>query len=279
MEEVDVSTVVADDKTAVPGCFDTSPDHYGKHGLGLYVRDVDLEADGRYRIRFDGLGLYARVYWDGAQVAECRLPYSTFEVDVAAAHGTHRLAVLVGNCYWEQEWSPLYRTGDDYYAFGGIYRSVTLERLPDGLFLERVQVFTADLAKRSVRLRFLFEGFNRHESHPEFGPVQTDQLMLDDLKWLRDIGANYIRAVHYQQDPPFSRTVRRTRLPRLGGEHRLGRRRRTPRRALVHAARRRAEPPHDPQRDQQPLRDLLVLPQRGRQRRARRGSALRNGRR
>ena len=367
MEEVDVSTVVADDKTAVPGCFDTSPDHYGKHGLGLYVRDVDLEADGRYRIRFDGLGLYARVYWDGAQVAECRLPYSTFEVDVAAAHGTHRLAVLVGNCYWEQEWSPLYRTGDDYYAFGGIYRSVTLERLPDGLFLERVQVFTADLAKRSVRLRFLFggdvadgpaevalafdkgeeskltldvrdgaaealltvpggqvwspasphlhtltaacrsdavverfglrmiatsgesillngekiylQGFNRHESHPEFGPVQTDQLMLDDLKWLRDIGANYIRAVHYQQDPPFSRTVRRTRLPRLGGEHRLGRRRRTPRRALVHAARRRAEPPHDPQRDQQPLRDLLVLPQRGRQRRARRGSALRNGRR
>jgi len=35
---------------------------------------------------------------------------------------------------------------------------VTLERLPDGLFLERVQVFTADLAKRSVRLRFLFGG-------------------------------------------------------------------------------------------------------------------------
>ena len=35
---------------------------------------------------------------------------------------------------------------------------MTLERLPDGLFLERVQVFTADLAKRSVRLRFLFGG-------------------------------------------------------------------------------------------------------------------------
>lgn len=268
MEEVDVSAVEADDKTAVPGCFDTSPDHYGKHGLGLYVRNVDIEADGRYRIRFDGLGLYARVYWDGAPVAECRLPYSTFEVDLVAARGTHRLAVLAGNCYWEKEWSPLYRTGDDYYAFGGIYRSVTIERLPDGPFLERVQVFTADLAKRTVRLRFLFggavadgpaeavlavpggqvwspasprlhtltaafrgdavverfglrtiatsgetillngekiylQGFNRHESHPEFGPVQTDQLMLDDLKWLRDIGANYIRAVHYQQDPRF----------------------------------------------------------------------------
>ncbi|HEY9077037.1 MAG TPA: glycoside hydrolase family 2 TIM barrel-domain containing protein [Anaerolineaceae bacterium] len=46
-------------------------------------------------------------------------------------------------------------------------------------------------------------GYNRHESHPQFGPAVPDSLMLADLQMLRDLGANFIRGSHYQQDQRF----------------------------------------------------------------------------
>ncbi|MHC4874685.1 MAG: glycoside hydrolase family 2 protein, partial [Planctomycetota bacterium] len=46
-------------------------------------------------------------------------------------------------------------------------------------------------------------GFCRHEAHPEFGPVQSDQLMVDDLQHLKKLGANFIRGVHYPMDQRF----------------------------------------------------------------------------
>lgn len=279
----------ADGKSAVPGCFDTSPDLYGKRGTAIYSRPVDIAEDGLYRLRFGGLGLYGKVFWDGLPVDECRIPYSTFDIDIRATVGRHTLAVLICNRLDRPDLSPLFLGTDDYYGFGGIYRDITIEKLPDVPFLERVQVETLDLPARRLRLTFRFngaegdaslglvvdgedygtvhlkiadgrarteitcanaaiwspetpalhileasfagekvverfgirtiatcgqdillngekiylQGYNRHESHPEFGPVQTPQLMLDDLKWLKDSGANYIRCVHYQQDPRF----------------------------------------------------------------------------
>ncbi len=50
-----------------------------------------------------------------------------------------------------------------------------------------------------LRLR----GFNRHESHPQFGPVQPLQLMIEDLQWLKKMNCNFIRCVHYPQDQRF----------------------------------------------------------------------------
>lgn len=46
-------------------------------------------------------------------------------------------------------------------------------------------------------------GFNRHESHPQFGPVQPLQLMIEDLQWLKRMNCNFIRCVHYPQDQRF----------------------------------------------------------------------------
>lgn len=278
-------------KTMVPGCFDASPDFYGKRGTALYSRLVTIPSDGHYRLSFGGLGLYAQIFWDGIQIEECRIPYSSFSIDISTQAGSHSLAVLLCNRLDRLDLTPLFRGIDDFYGYGGIYRSVSIERLPSSSFLERVQVTTLDLASRSLRLTFLFsnapdnsnvsvefsiddtpfppanlsivngkasttiqlpnaaiwspsspalhilrakwkgdeiierfgirtiktcgqkillngkkiylQGYNRHEAHPEFGPVQSPQQMLNDLKWLRDSGANYIRCVHYQQDPRF----------------------------------------------------------------------------
>ncbi len=46
-------------------------------------------------------------------------------------------------------------------------------------------------------------GVNRHEAHPELGPVQPVQIMVDDLKWVKELGANFVRGAHYQQNPEF----------------------------------------------------------------------------
>jgi beta-glucuronidase len=47
------------------------------------------------------------------------------------------------------------------------------------------------------------KGFNRHEAHPEFGPVQTTQSMINDLQWLKKMNCNFVRCVHYPQDQRF----------------------------------------------------------------------------
>lgn len=52
---------------------------------------------------------------------------------------------------------------------------------------------------RSVRLK----GFNRHESHPEFGPATPEQVMIEDLQNLRSLHCNFIRGCHYPQDQRF----------------------------------------------------------------------------
>ena len=50
-----------------------------------------------------------------------------------------------------------------------------------------------------VRLK----GFNRHESHPEFGPATPVQVMIEDLQNLRRLNCNFIRGCHYPQDQRF----------------------------------------------------------------------------
>ena len=46
-------------------------------------------------------------------------------------------------------------------------------------------------------------GFNRHEAHPQLGPVQPPSLMLEDLQWLKRMNGNFLRCVHYPQNEAF----------------------------------------------------------------------------
>jgi beta-glucuronidase len=46
-------------------------------------------------------------------------------------------------------------------------------------------------------------GYCRHESHPEFGPVQPLPLLIEDLQFLKDLGCNFVRGCHYPQDQRF----------------------------------------------------------------------------
>jgi beta-glucuronidase len=46
-------------------------------------------------------------------------------------------------------------------------------------------------------------GYCRHESHPQYGPALPLAQLISDLQMLRDLGCNFVRGSHYQQDPRF----------------------------------------------------------------------------
>lgn len=288
LDELNPAAVRCDAIAAVPGVFDTAYANYGKRGTGLYVRTVNASSGG-LRLKLAGLGLYAKAWWDGKLIGEVKLPYASVDLDfVNPAGGEHTLAIAVDNRL-SSVTAPLFKPNYDFYAYGGIYRNVSIQTLP-ARRIERVQVTTLDRATGRVRLRLVTAGIAdgamavtvdfdgraatrrnvpvagnvaeleltvpgakpwspespnlhtvdvrldedrvidrfgirtieaagrrillngepirlmgvcRHESHPEFGPVQNTHLMIEDIGLVRSLGGNFIRCVHYQHDPEF----------------------------------------------------------------------------
>ncbi len=291
-DAVDVNAIVPslevfNETAAVPGCFDTAGERIGCRGAGLYRKWFHFPA-GLCRLSLEGLGLYARIWFDGNEIGQCRIPYATLEFDFSVEDGMHELVIAVDNRF-NPENAPLVQPCNDFYAFGGIYRSVSIQRLPE-LAIDRLRIKTLNLETGLVRVelslrgavpemlafQYAFDGaelqraearvekneiafevevpdfriwspeqpdlhtlcvrvgrdtiverfgirtietdgcqlllngeplrllgVNRHESHPEFGPVQPTQLMVDDLKYAKELHANFIRGAHYQQNPEF----------------------------------------------------------------------------
>jgi len=291
-DRVDVNAIgpsaeVYAETAAVPGCFDTAGERIGQRGVGLYRKEFHFPA-GQCRLTFGGVGLYARFWFDGREIGRCKIPYSTVEFDLAVEDGVHEIVVAVDNRF-DPVNVPLFKPNTDFYGFGGIYRSVTIQQLPR-LAIDRVRIVTEDIevglirveltllgiAPKILKFQYGFDGsemtpaearvvdnqvafevevpefrlwsperpdlhliaveirtdyveerfgirsievrdrwillnnlpirllgVNRHESHPEFGPVQPTQLMVDDLKYAKELGANFIRGAHYQQNPEF----------------------------------------------------------------------------
>ncbi len=67
--------------------------------------------------------------------------------------------------------------------------------------LREIRVEGRDLLLNGEPLRLL--GFNRHDSHPQFGCGLPEALLAADVQILQDLGANFVRGSHYPQDPRF----------------------------------------------------------------------------
>ncbi len=162
-EEIAPQSITYKGVMAVPGVFDAGPELAGQRGVGLYRRTVYTGLKpGRIRLRFGGMGLRARIFWDGLEIGATELAYSGVQFDFDAGKGPHHeLVVAVDNRIPENPpllFSPEY----DFYGYGGIYRSVEMERLPSA-HLNRVQVHTIDLEKRKVRLKISVDGVSSDE--------------------------------------------------------------------------------------------------------------------
>ncbi len=144
--------------------------------VGLTISYASAAPPGRTRLEID---------WDGQTLlAE--------QVELAAPSGQiARRLVLDGAALWSPDAPHLHtlhiRLGDD----------DRRERVG----LRRVQVDGRRLLINGQPVRLL--GFNRHESHPQFGHAQPDALLLADLQQLRDLGCTFVRGSHYPQDQRF----------------------------------------------------------------------------
>jgi len=146
---VDVTALVFDDRMAVPGCFDATPAYAGKRGLTAYRTMLPLRDAGRYRLVFDGVHHWCRVFVNGEPLADHVGGFTQFAVDVVRhAVGDVPLVVLVDNRF-DYARCPLHLDYFDWYHYGGISRPVALHRLGD-LWIDGVRIVTEDFATRAL---------------------------------------------------------------------------------------------------------------------------------
>ena len=116
----------------VPGCFDASDPYRYRRGKGSYSRRV--KCSGMAELSCDGLGLRAEIFWDGKKIHSEVSAYTPFRVRFDAGNeGGHELRIVCDNTIEETPESE-FRGFYDFYGFGGIYREITLRKLPETYF-------------------------------------------------------------------------------------------------------------------------------------------------
>ena len=105
----------ATDRMTVPGCWDTMPRWYMKHGTGLYRRTFILEKPLKDAwLVVDGMGIRARFEVDGRDLGTHPYPYARLELPVGPlAAGEHTVFAAVDNV---MEW-PIVKLARPYYDF------------------------------------------------------------------------------------------------------------------------------------------------------------------
>ncbi len=268
--------------TPVPGCFNLpETPFFNRHSMAVYRTRV--ECSGLVRLRIGALGLRGRIFWDGTEIGSTELPYSVWQkVFDSGAAGVHQLVVAVDDQFAVDN-NTVYFPYYDFYGFGGIYGSVSIEALPE-YYLDNIHITSLDYHTGLVRIRLMIGGklppegypaglrfdggetealilsgrevvlerhvpgfrlrspetpelhtlsvkvgshfrstefgirvlewkdgfklngrslkligYNRHESHPEFGAATPFTLVYNDLKMIKDQGCNFIRGSHYPQ--------------------------------------------------------------------------------
>lgn len=112
------------DTMAVPCAVDASPAYAGLRGLFAFRTRVAVTPGSRGRLRFDGLGMAARIMVDGEILADKALPYSGFWVEVPPSEKEEREVVLIIDNRFDKEKIRLQHQYFDFYAYAGIFRSV-----------------------------------------------------------------------------------------------------------------------------------------------------------
>ncbi len=142
-----------DEKTwavMVPGVWERIPELRDYRGKADFSRTVQIDAPGRYVLRFGGVSHTAAVCWDGRQVAWHYNAYTAFETvleDVQS--GSHTLTVHVDNTFGPHS---LLHVPNDYYTYGGLNRPVEIRRVGK-LRIRRLQFTCTQTGEGAYRAR------------------------------------------------------------------------------------------------------------------------------
>lgn len=135
MTTLDAGGLDAPVTVVVPGVWESVPGLKRYRGRAAYEQKIFC--GGNVRLLFGGVGFRARVYLDGALVAEHYGAYTAFEALVKdVARGEHMLRVEADNRFGQD--SALH-IPNDYYSYGGVNRPVLVEEVGDA-YLSAVHV-------------------------------------------------------------------------------------------------------------------------------------------
>ena len=152
-EEKPAFPITCTEVTAVPGCFDVMEPHCGKRGWSVYRTTVEI--GGKVKLAIDGLGLYGEIYWDEQPIGVCKYAYMPEELWFdAGEEGLHTLTVVLDNRH-NDVFEPFF----DFYGYGGIYGSVTIERVPE-MAVKYLLISTEDVESGRVRVRAEAPGYS-----------------------------------------------------------------------------------------------------------------------
>jgi beta-glucuronidase len=142
---------------AVPGTFDSSPAYAGKRGTAAYRQYCSIAPGTKSKLHFHGLGIWSRIIVDGQVLKECALPYSGFEVEVPPSDKAVRELIVIIDNRFDFKRAPLQEQYFDFYAYGGIFRSVEWHEL-SALSIKRANVTTLDAANGLIKVDVSFSG-------------------------------------------------------------------------------------------------------------------------
>ena len=75
------------------------------------------------------------------------------------------------------------------------------DRIEETFGIRQIEIEGQKLLLNGKELHLI--GYNRHESHPQFGAAVPPSMMAADLQMLKEQGANFIRGSHYPQRESF----------------------------------------------------------------------------
>jgi len=127
----------------VPGTWNSTARHWQYIGQAWYRRTVEMPKSGNLRIRFGGIFYYCEIWFDGRKIGSHEGGYTPFEFIIPNLNkGDHKLIVKV-NSKLSSETVP--KADTDWFPYGGIYRPVYAEIIPD----VRIQEIKASPAMKS----------------------------------------------------------------------------------------------------------------------------------
>ena len=122
-------------KLNVPGCWEMHPDFLTYRGMGSYRTFITIDNKCNLKLDFKGISHTGHIYFDGKLIGFHYNAYTPFYIIVKNVHpGIHELVVNVDNTFSEK--SSLHKP-NDYYTYGGITRTVSVEKVED-VFVERM---------------------------------------------------------------------------------------------------------------------------------------------
>ncbi len=159
LTEISISDLAYTDKMPVPGCFDAKGKYRFKRGCGVYRTSVTC--GGLVKLEVGAVGLRGEVYFDGKKLGSLLKPFTAEDfIFEAGENGAHELVIVTENIFDETP-SSMFQPNYDFYAYGGIYRKVTLTELP-AAWVEHVAVLPLDLQTGEVEIRLTLGGDWQH---------------------------------------------------------------------------------------------------------------------